>query len=83
MHENVSHAGGSRLLSEGDEVLVMTVHTAVGNQSEEVEPMAAGARKSVLGDRIASEFPFRDRLVDSSEILINDSARPEVEMAHF
>ncbi len=45
--------------------------------------MAARLRKSFLGNRIASEFPFRDRLIDSSKILINDSARPQIEMTHF
>ena len=45
--------------------------------------MAAGARKDFLCDRIASEFAFRDRLVDSSKILINDPACPQVEMTYF
>ena len=73
----------SRFPGESDEMLVMTVNATVGNQSEKMEPMAARARKSFLGDRIPSEFAFRDRLIDSSKILINDSARPQVEMTYF
>ena len=81
--QNIRYSGGLRGVRERDEMLVMTVHAAVGNQSKKMEPMAAGARKSFLRDRIAGEFAFRDRLIDSSKILINDSAGPEIEMAYF
>src|SRR4051794_14840681 len=48
-----------------------------------METMSAGLRKYLLRDRIPIEFAFRDRLVDSGEVLINDSTGAEIQMAHF
>jgi hypothetical protein len=61
----------------------MAVNATVGNQSEKMEPMTTRARKNFPRSRIPAEFAIRDRLVDSSKILINDPACPQVEMAYF
>ena len=59
------------------------MNATVRNQSKKMEPMASRARKSFPRDRIPTEVPFRERLIDSSKILINNSARPQVEMTYF
>ena len=64
-------------------MLVVTMNATVRNQSKKMEPMAPRAPKSFPGGRIPTEFAFRDRLINSSKILINDSARPQVEMTYF
>lgn len=64
-------------------MLVVTMNATVRNQSDKMEPMALRARKSFPRSRIPAEFAFHDRLIDSSEILINDSARPQIEMTYF
>ena len=64
-------------------MFVVTVNTTVGNQSEKMEPMALHAGKGLSRSRIPAEFAFRDRLIDSSKILINDSARAQVEMTYL
>jgi hypothetical protein len=59
------------------------MNATVRNQSKKMEPMASRARKSLSHSRIPAEFTFRDRLIDSSKILINDPARPQVEVTYF
>ena len=83
VHHDVGDAGGFRLARERDEVFVMAVHSAVGKQSEKMELVSSRAHECFARDRIAGELTIRDRLVDSSEILINDPARAEIEMAHL
>ena len=48
-----------------------------------MEPMTLGPLKSFTRTRIPAEFPFCNRLIDSSKILINDSARPKIEVTYF
>ena len=45
--------------------------------------MTLGPLKSFTRGRIPDEFAFCDRLIDSSKILINDSARPQIEVTYF
>ena len=48
-----------------------------------METMTASFRESFLGDRISRELAIGERLVDPSEILINDPARAEIQVAHL
>jgi hypothetical protein len=61
----------------------VTMNATVGNQSQEMEAVAPRARESFLRDGIAAKFAFRDRLINSSKILINDPARAQIEMTYF
>ena len=83
MHENVGHACGIRFLRESNKVPPMTVHAAVGKQSQKMEPMAPRARESFLRDWIAREIAVGNRFVDPSEVLVNDAPSAEIEMADF
>jgi hypothetical protein len=64
-------------------MLVMTVDTAIRDQSQEMEPMPSRFCERLLRHCIALEFAFVDCLVDASQILVNDPAGAEIEMAHF
>ena len=83
MHKDVGYTGRPRLLGKRDKVLVMTMHAAVGNQPEKMEPMATGARENFLRDGISGELAFHDRLINSSKILINDSTGPQVKVTNL
>src|SRR4051812_24466407 len=61
----------------------MAVDATIGYQSEKMEPMSTRLRESFLGDLVSFEFALRNRLVDPGEVLINDSAGAEIQMAHF
>ena len=39
--------------------------------------------KSLLRDRVTAKLTLGDGLVDAGQLLVNDSARAEIEMAHF
>ena len=45
--------------------------------------MSARCGKGVLQNTISFQFAIGDRLVNSREILINDSASPEIKVANF
>ncbi len=71
---DVVHAGFVRRLGERDEMILMAVHAAVGDESEEMQALALRLREGLLKHRIRREFAVDDRLVDAREILINDRA---------
>src|SRR5712692_3806174 len=48
-----------------------------------MKPMVPRRSERFLGDAIVCELAVRDRLIDASQVLINDSARAQIEMAHF
>src|SRR5205807_1989905 len=52
MHENVGHTCSPRCLGKCDEMFVVTVNTAIGNESEKMEPMSARIRERRLRERI-------------------------------
>ena len=57
--------------------------TAVGNQSKQMEAMTTRTRKGFLQYPIALQLTFRDRIVDAGQVLVNDPARSQIEMANF
>src|ERR1051326_4499112 len=48
-----------------------------------MNPMVARGGERFLRDMIARELACRDRLIDPSEVLINDAARSQIEMANL
>jgi len=64
-------------------MLVMAVHTSIRNQSKKMKAMAASFRENILGDGIVLQLSFGNGFVDPGEILINNPARAEVEVADF
>src|SRR6266566_6763056 len=61
----------------------MAVNTTIGNQPEQVKPMATRVGKSFPQRGVARQFAFRYGLVNSRQILINDPAGSQVKMANF
>ena len=61
----------------------MAVHAAVGNKPEQMQPMSARSGKGILQNRVALQFAIGDGLIDSRQVLINDSARSKIKMANF
>jgi hypothetical protein len=59
------------------------VNTTVGNKPKKMKTLPARRCESRLQNAIPRQLPVRDRLVNSSQILINDPARSEIEMAHL
>src|SRR5450631_2444422 len=72
--------GGVR---QREHVQVMAVHTAVRHQPKQVEAMAARRGQSFLQDAIVRKFAGSNRFVDPRQVLINDSASAQIEMAYF
>ena len=83
VNHDIRNPCGLRCGCEGNEMLVMTMNTTIGDQSKKMKPMATSALEGLLHDRIASEFALSDGFVDPSKVLINDASRPEIEMANL
>ncbi len=62
---------------------VVTVHAAVGDEPEKMQPLALCARERFLQNRIFFQLAIRDRFVDASQILINNPASAEIQVADF
>ncbi len=79
MDDEVGDAEVRPHADEGPHVLGARVHAAVGDQPDEVDALGAGEGSSqhlVLRQRAVG-----DRLVDAREVLVDDRARTEVEVA--
>ena len=63
----------------------MAVHAAVGEQPQQVQPPARrrGLGKGLAQDGVFLEVAILDRLVDAREVLVNDAAGAQVEVADF
>src|SRR5712691_3276667 len=48
-----------------------------------MKPMVPRRSERFLGDAIVCELTLRDRLIDASQVLINNSTGAQIEMAHF
>ena len=81
MNENVRHAGRVRRIREGDQMLVMAVHSSVRNQPEKMEAMSASFREGFLRDGIPLQLAVGEGFVDSGKILVNDPTRAEIQVA--
>jgi uncharacterized protein (DUF433 family) len=81
VHQNLFYTSFLRRRRQGEEMLIMTVHTAVGDQPDEVQPSTPRLRKSFRQNAVLLQFPLGDCLVDPGQVLVNDPARAQVEMA--
>ena len=72
-----------REFHHGDELVLMAVDAAVGNQADEMQARGFRFFQGVAEHRIGGQRAFFDRLVDAGEILIDDAARAEIEVADF
>ena len=61
----------------------MAVHAAVGNESEQMKPMATRLGEDFLQYPITRELALGDSLVNPGQVLMDDSASAQVEMADF
>ena len=64
-------------------MVLVTVHSAVGKETNQVEPLPAGLGKGALQDGALRELPVLDRLVDPGQVLVDNPAGPKIEMADF
>jgi hypothetical protein len=72
-----------RGVRQRDHVGIVAVHTAVGHQPEKVQSISACSGKRVLQNTIPFQFPIGDCLINPGEVLINDPASAEIEVANF
>src|SRR6266705_1856915 len=61
----------------------MAVHPPVRDEAEKMKPVLARRGECFLRDAIMRELAVRNRFVNPSEILINDSAGAEIQMTDF
>ena len=64
MHENFRDAPRLCGTRQRNHVQIMTVHTAIGDESEQMKPMSARGHERFLGHIITRELAVCDRLVD-------------------
>ena len=83
MDENFCNTCFTRRVRKRDHVRIMAVHTAVGNQPEQMKSMTPRSCKGFLQYLITCQFTFLDRFVNSRQVLINDSTRSQVQVANF
>ncbi|MCY1349202.1 hypothetical protein D9M69_353800 [compost metagenome] len=72
-------------LGHGDQVVLVAVHAAFGEQAHEVHGLAGG-HGLVHGfdyHRVGEEVAVADRLGHAGEVLVNDAAGAEVHVADF
>ena len=64
-------------------MILMAVHAAVGNQAEEMQALAllAAWAKAFFSTLFLRQRVFLDGLVDAGQVLVNDAAGAEVEVA--
>lgn len=61
----------------------MTMNAAVGHQPEQMQSMSARSGQGVLQNAITFQFAIANRLVNPSQVLINDSASSKIKVANF
>ncbi len=89
VHEAMNvHILQALILSKFDQshqVIHVAVYAAVGHQAHQVELATAflGAGHRIQESLIGKKISIVDSLADTSEFLIHDAARTDVEMAHF
>jgi hypothetical protein len=74
---NIRSLGGS---SESTKVILMTVHTPIGNKTQKMETGRGSFREGLFQLRNGGEFSVFDRFVDPGKILIHDPTSSEIEV---
>ena len=72
--------GGS---TNGHQMILMTVHSPIADQTQQVQPMPLGLGESLLQYRITRQGILTDGLVDARQVLINNPPRAQIEVPHF
>src|SRR5262249_33758213 len=62
---------------------VMTVHTAIRDKPDKMQPPAARLRECFLQNLAPLQLAVDNRFVNSSQILVNNPAGTKVEMPDF
>lgn len=83
VHHDVIHTGVMSGLRQSDEMRAVAVHPAIREESEEVHPFPACVLESRAENIVAGELAVCDRLVNAREVLVNDSPRAEIQVAHL
>ena len=83
MDENFAYIRRFGGVRQREHMCVVAVHPAVRHQPKQVEAMAARRGQSFPQDATARKFAGSNRFVDPRQILINDSAGAQIEMAYF
>jgi len=80
VHEDLLDACLLRRVRKRNEMLVVTVHPAIGNQPDKVEPCRSSICERFLQNVVSLQLALGDRFVDPGQILINDAPSAEVKM---
>ena len=64
-------------------MILMRMHPAIADETQEVNPLALRLLKSLLQHRHLRQFAIADAFVDARQVLIHHAARPEIQMAHL
>ena len=81
MNHEVIHACRLGSVTEGDEVILMRMHTSIADEPEEVQAFALGLGEGFDEHIVLGQLPVPDALVDAGEVLINDPPCAEVQVA--
>jgi len=68
---------------QGNQMILMRVDAAITEQPDEVQTVAARLGKGFDQDWIRCQFAVLDRLINSREILIDNTPRAKIEVADF
>ena len=81
MDHDVADAGGLCEVTQRDEVLDVAVYAAIGDKTKEVEAAFCCLVKGILQNFVFRQLIIANCLINTGEILVNDAARAQVEMA--
>src|SRR5690606_10270855 len=81
VYEDARQPAFPRLRHEREDMRLVTVDAAIGEQADEVQRPAAHAVERRLERRIDCHRALADGLVDAREVLIDDAAGPHVHVA--
>ena len=82
---HIGHLGIGGDAQQGVQVVLLAVDAPAAHQPHEVEPTALllGGRQGLLEHGLGGDGPIRNGPVDAKQILIDNAAGPDVEVAHF
>ena len=85
MDHHVGHLGIGGDAQQGVEVVLLAVDAPTAHQPHQVEPTALllGGGQCLLEHGLGGDGPVGDGSVDAEQILIDNAASPDVEVAHF
>ena len=81
MDKDFSRAGGAGYFQQSKQVVDMGVNAAVRDQSKKVDPFSRCGGERIFEGLVFGERAVADGEIDAGQLLINNSASTEVEMA--